>query len=106
MQSANAQADAAIGRRLPSSELRRVSVAFDVSRLAGTAVPVIRPRMIGSVVDPAGMSAKRAITGPVMLEPSAFLATGVTIDSTPAPAGMSACQPLATSTCPAPRKSA
>ena len=40
------------------------------------------------------------------VDPSACLATGVTIVSMPAPAAMSACQPLATSTCPAARKSA
>ena len=86
--------------------MRRVSVAFDVSRLAGVAVPVTRPRMIGCVLVPAAASAILAITGPVMLLPSAFLAMGVTIDSIPGPGRMSACQPLATSTCPRVRKSA
>ena len=42
----------------------------------------------------------------VMLDPSGFFAICVTSVSTPAPAGVSACQPLATSTWPAARKSA
>jgi hypothetical protein len=83
-----------------------ISVAFVVSRLAGVAVPVTRPRMMGCVVVPAGASKKRAITGPVMLEPSGFRATCVVIVSMPVPGAMSACQPLATITWPLARKSA
>ena len=60
----------ATGRSLPSSEVRRVSVALEVSKLAGSAVPATPPRRIGNVVASAGMSLKRASTRPVMLEPS------------------------------------
>lgn len=106
VQSAKAHSLEGSGTRAPSSEVRRVRIACDVSKEAGVAVPVTRPRMIDSVVDPAFMSANRAITGPVMLDPSAFRATGVTMVSTPGPGAMSACQPLVTSTWPASRKSA
>ena len=97
-QSAKAHSSARRGTRLPDSDERRVSVALVVSKLAGVAVPETRPRMIACVRDPAGASAMRDITGPVMLEPSGFLAIGVTRVSMPAPGAMSACHPLATRT--------
>ena len=38
------------GTILPSSEARRVRLALDVSKVAGSAVPATPPRKIGSVV--------------------------------------------------------
>src|SRR5512134_3315147 len=66
VQSANAQASLRTGTIELVSERRRVNVAFDVSRLAGSAVPATPPRRMGRVVAPAGMSVNRASTGPVM----------------------------------------
>lgn len=43
---ANAHSSARSGTRLPVSDARRVSSALVVSRLAGVAVPVTRPRTI------------------------------------------------------------
>ena len=91
----------AAGTRLPSSDSRRVSVALAVSRLAGVAVPVTRPRMIGCVVGAGGRvgEARHHRAGDAR-------AVGVLRDRRrPSsrcrrPARMSACQPLATSTCP------
>src|SRR5437016_3919471 len=76
LQSANAQSALRRGTTGPSSESRRVNVALAVSREAGSAVPATPPRRIGNVVAFAAISLKRASTRPVMLEPSASLATG------------------------------
>ena len=56
LQSENAQSALPSGTTLPPSELRRVSLAFDGSSVAGSAVPATPPRRIGAVEASAGMS--------------------------------------------------
>src|SRR5579862_5303689 len=84
LQSPNAQSVLFRGITWPSSEDRRVRVACAVSKLAGSAVPATPPRRIGRVLESAAISLKRASTGPVMLDPSGFFATGADSVSIPA----------------------
>src|SRR5712691_5655387 len=65
LQSANAHSVLRKGMSLPSSDARRVSVALDVSSVAGSAVPATPPRRIGNVVASGFMSLNLASTGPV-----------------------------------------
>ena len=57
--------------------------------------------MSDAVVEPADRLLRRIRTGPATDEPSAFLATGTVIDSTPGRTSRSPCQPLLTRMSPA-----
>src|SRR5579871_99782 len=99
VQSANPQSLLRIGIIWLVSEARLVSVALAVSRLTGRGRGV-PPAIIAIVLVFGAISTKRASTGPVILEPSGFLATGTAMVWTPSRDARSPCHPLVRITWP------
>src|SRR5579863_3211295 len=88
------------------SDMMRDATTLPLMRGLGAGFPAPAPRISGKVVASRIISLKRISTGPVMLDPSGFFATGTAMVSMPSRAGMSPCQPLDSTTSPRLKKSA